>query len=138
MGVVHVASRTPMKDNIESTMLPHETCTHDIGARYTHEYIHTELQSVKLETVVTTKRLAATIMLSRAALSLPTGDFVETGLFKGGTAILMLHMLQHFDTCDKQFYGFDSFEGNIMVVLYDVINGIIVPLSLWVIGSAYV
>ena len=36
---------------------------------------------------------------------------METGLFKGGTAILMMRMLNKFDKCNRQFWGFDSFEG---------------------------
>lgn len=65
-----------------------------------------------IATVVSVPRQYATVELSIAAMALTvTGDFVETGLYTGGTASLMLLMLQQFDKCDRKFWGFDSFEG---------------------------
>lgn len=65
-----------------------------------------------IATVVWQPRLYATVELSLAALALTaSGDFVETGLFTGGTASLMILVLQQFDKCDRKFWGYDSFEG---------------------------
>jgi len=55
-------------------------------------------------------RFDATYALSKAALQIP-GDFVETGLYTGGTAALMIGVLMTFDGCNRTFHGFDSFEG---------------------------
>lgn len=115
IGAVVVASsevhHLRMRDDIESTISSFKDCTSPDVESFNHDYMLTEMKSVKKETLVTPNRLAATLILSRAALSLPKGDFVETGLWMGGTAILMLHTLQKFDTCKKNFWGFDSFEG---------------------------
>ena len=35
----------------------------------------------------------------------------HTGVYKGGTSILLIRMLLKFDACHRQFWGFDSFEG---------------------------
>lgn len=36
---------------------------------------------------------------------------METGVFKGGTAILMTILLQMYDKCNRKMWGFDSFQG---------------------------
>ena len=36
---------------------------------------------------------------------------METGLYAGGTASMMVISLLSFDRCKRQFWGFDSFEG---------------------------
>jgi len=73
------------------------------------EAVHMGKSRVSL---VSPRRLIATLWLSRAALSLPAGgDFVETGVYNGGTAILLIKSLLQFDTCNRQFWGYDSFEG---------------------------
>ena len=54
----------------------------------------------------------ATLELCIAALAITdSGDFVETGIFTGGTASLMILALLEFDNCGRKFWGFDSFEG---------------------------
>lgn len=55
-----------------------------------------------------TARLAA----SAAAAANKHGSFVETGTNSGGTAVVMLKVLQAFDPGQSiQFWGFDSFKG---------------------------
>ncbi len=62
--------------------------------------------------LVSLARLVASLWLSGAALSLPTpGDFVETGVYRGGSSILLIRTLLKFDSCNRLFWGFDSFEG---------------------------
>ena len=64
------------------------------------------------ETAITWRRRQATLELARAALALTTeGDFVETGLYTGGSAGAMLLVLLKYDNCGRKFYGYDSFEG---------------------------
>ena len=61
------------------------------------------------ETLVSVPRLRTTIYLSKVALSVP-GDYVETGVFTGGTSSIMMRMLMKYGS-NKTFYAFDSFEG---------------------------
>ena len=64
------------------------------------------------ETIVSFPRRQASLELARAALAITNeGDFVETGLFRGGSAATLLNILLRFDNCGRKFYGFDSFEG---------------------------
>jgi hypothetical protein len=61
---------------------------------------------------VSEPRIRATYVLAQAALMLPyQGDFVETGLARGGSAAAMLQVLHSFDSCGTKFWGYDSFEG---------------------------
>lgn len=39
------------------------------------------------------------------------GDFVECGVYKGGSAMLMAHTLQYFNQTSKKIYLYDTFEG---------------------------
>lgn len=65
-----------------------------------------------ITSLVSTERREATMILSRYALLLTSeGDFVETGVFLGGTSALMIKTLLEFDPCSRKFYAFDSFEG---------------------------
>lgn len=59
----------------------------------------------------TNPRLKATALLTKAALALPTGDLLETGLNFGGTATILVRMMLEFDGCERKFWGFDSFAG---------------------------
>lgn len=73
-----------------------------------------ELMKMKLPSQVavvspTRRRVAA--WLSKAALTVPEGDFVETGVYFGTTASIIMNVLMHFDTCGRKLYAFDSFEG---------------------------
>ena len=52
-------------------------------------------------TLASTSRLVSTVWISWAALHLPAGDFVEAGVWRGGSSILMLKVLLAFDTCKR-------------------------------------
>lgn len=68
------------------------------------------VQKARKFSSVSVSRLEATYALAKAALRVP-GDFVETGLFTGGSASVMIGVLASFDSCNRTFYGFDSFQG---------------------------
>ena len=61
--------------------------------------------------IVSNRRLEATSFLLLASLLLPEGDIVETGVYKGGSTILMLYLMREFDLCHKHLWAFDSFIG---------------------------
>eukprot|EP00964_Phaeocystis_antarctica_P009013 scaffold4882_cov70-Phaeocystis_antarctica.AAC.3 len=63
-----------------------------------------------LPTAVSTTRVVWTIALALYAGNKVEGDFVETGVFNGGTAITMLRVLDRLQS-DKQFWACDSFRG---------------------------
>ena len=63
-----------------------------------------------LPTAVSTTRVVWTIALALYAGSKGEGDFVETGVFNGGTAITMLRVLDRLQS-DKHFWACDSFRG---------------------------
>lgn len=56
------------------------------------------------------KRLTHQLTLDTIKLQ-NMGDIVETGVFKGGTAAIILKTLINFDQCQRRFWAFDSFEG---------------------------
>jgi len=63
-------------------------------------------------TMASNNRQRATALIAREALLLlQGGDFVETGVYTGGTSAVMMHILMDFDTCGRKFYAFDSFAG---------------------------
>lgn len=39
------------------------------------------------------------------------GDFVECGVYKGGSAMFMAHTLRHFNQTSRKIYLYDTFEG---------------------------
>lgn len=39
------------------------------------------------------------------------GDFVECGVYKGGSTMLMAHTLRHFNQTNRKIYLYDTFEG---------------------------
>lgn len=89
-------------------------CFQDGDGSFNHEYVIKEAISIRKAgiTLVSIPRLIATIWLARTAIALPIGgDFVETGVYKGGTSILLIRMLQKYDSCGRHFWGFDSFRG---------------------------
>ena len=55
-------------------------------------------------------RRLLTAYIALAALEIP-GDFVETGVYVGGSAAVLMRVLMQFDKCDKKLFAFDSFEG---------------------------
>lgn len=61
--------------------------------------------------IVSNPRKRATAMLSKLAITLPNGDFVETGSYIGTCAVIMLKILRDFDRCGRKLWVFDSFEG---------------------------
>lgn len=63
-------------------------------------------------TMASDKRQRATAMIAREALYSPyDGDFVETGVYTGGTSAIIMRILMNFDGCGRKFYAFDSFAG---------------------------
>jgi hypothetical protein len=63
-----------------------------------------------LPTLVDPTRIRATIALSIAALKVP-GDYIETGVYRGGTSVLMMHVLDRAGDTTRRFWACDSFEG---------------------------
>ena len=63
----------------------------------------------KLPTVVDSARLIWTLALSLAALQ-ETGDFVETGVYRGGTSIAMMRALD-LERDSRKHWACDSFRG---------------------------
>ena len=61
--------------------------------------------------MATPPRVKATAYLTKAALTLPSGDIVETGTYTGGTAAIIMKTIMAFDNCDRKFWAFDSFQG---------------------------
>ena len=55
-------------------------------------------------------RLLLTAALSHYAATLPAGDFVETGVARGGSSILMMHVLDELQSKARHF-ACDSFQG---------------------------
>lgn len=63
-----------------------------------------------LPTLVDLTRIRATIGLSIAALKI-AGDYVETGVFRGGTSVLMMRVLDRANDTTRLFWACDSFAG---------------------------
>jgi hypothetical protein len=63
-----------------------------------------------LPTAVSTTRVVWTIALAFYAARRVHGDFIETGVFNGGTAITLMSVLDHVGS-RKQFWACDSFRG---------------------------
>ena len=57
------------------------------------------------------RRRATAILMKDMFLSCNEGDIVETGVFTGGTAAVIVRMLIDFDHCNRTLWAFDSFEG---------------------------
>ena len=76
---------------------------------FCNSFLKEVLDSPGYYTLVSVPRLRATIYLSKIALSLQ-GDYVETGVFRGGTSSIMMRMLMKYGY-NKTFYAFDSFKG---------------------------
>lgn len=60
----------------------------------------------------------ASMLLTHAgAMDLPAhptlrpGDVVETGVFMGGSGIMMANVMKDWDPCGRRYFGFDSFQG---------------------------
>jgi hypothetical protein len=61
-------------------------------------------------TWVSLPRSRASMLLALFALKVP-GDFVETGVWMGGTTAMLMKVLMKYDECERKFWAFDSFEG---------------------------
>jgi Macrocin-O-methyltransferase (TylF) len=62
--------------------------------------------------LVSPQRKALTMQLSKLAMeTCEVGNFVETGVFTGGSTITLMKTLQDMDKCERQLWVFDSFEG---------------------------
>jgi hypothetical protein len=62
--------------------------------------------------LVSIARKRATSYLVKAAMAHPkVGDFVETGVYTGGSTATIMKLLLQFDTCKRKFWVFDSFQG---------------------------
>lgn len=83
---------------------------HALNTKYIDNNINIDLP-IGGQGIVSPPRKRATALLSKAALTLPTGDFVETGSYIGTSAIIMLRILRDFDRCHRKLWIFDSFEG---------------------------
>ena len=69
------------------------------------------IEKPSFKSLVSVPRMRATVYLSKFALSVP-GDYVETGVYTGGTSSIMMRMMMNYGTnSNKTFYAFDSFEG---------------------------
>ena len=79
--------------------------------KFIESYVDEIRGSLNYTSLVSLRRLRATAVLTKAALLIPHGDIVETGVFKGGTAAIIMRMLIDFDLKGRQFYAFDSFDG---------------------------
>jgi hypothetical protein len=85
-------------------------------AREEIEYCHNFIQGMKSNPtyksslIVSDPRLYATLHLSKQALRYP-GDFVETGVYKGGTSAIMMKVLMTLDDKGRKFYACDSYAG---------------------------
>lgn len=72
-----------------------------------------EMGTSNIPTLVTPARRILTLQLAYGALTQGTvGDFVETGVYTGGTSILLLKMLQKHDPLStRKLWACDSFQG---------------------------
>eukprot|EP01031_Cornospumella_fuschlensis_P008682 gene8682-10697_t len=61
--------------------------------------------------IVTKARKRTTAWLTRASLTVPVGDIVETGTYFGTSAAIILRVMKDFDLCHRKLWVFDSFEG---------------------------
>jgi hypothetical protein len=57
------------------------------------------------------RRRATALLMKDMFLSCNEGDIIETGVFTGGTAAVIMRMLMDFDRCNRTFYAYDSFDG---------------------------
>lgn len=78
--------------------------------------LHNLTSAPGFSSIVSEARLKATVALSLMALNLPLCNFVETGVFTGSTAAIMMRALMAYKKLNParppcQLYAFDSFEG---------------------------
>ena len=69
------------------------------------------LMQPPVRSLVSATRQRITVLLAAyAALVLPAGDLIETGVFHGGTTVLMARLLQNLSST-RRLYACDSFRG---------------------------
>jgi O-methyltransferase len=71
---------------------------------------HPYLTAALAATASTPERLYTLYTLARQALHLP-GDFIETGVWKGGTAILFAKLIHEHSAPGRKLHLFDTFSG---------------------------
>ena len=97
-------------ETIYEIMLKHNIQDVENEVAFCNNFLQNEILSyASYDTLASTPRLKSTIYLSKAALKVH-GDFVETGVYRGGTTAIMMKLLMQFDKTRKLF-AFDSFEG---------------------------
>jgi hypothetical protein len=75
-----------------------------------------DLMQPEVNTLVSARRQLATVLLSLHALhatatSAPSAAFVEAGVFKGGTSVLMARVLRNASSANRVLWSCDSFRG---------------------------
>lgn len=83
---------------------------HRIDSKYIDQLVSQPLLHGGLG-IVSPARKRSTALLTKAALTLPEGDIVETGTFIGTSAAIIMNILKDADNCDRKLWAFDSFEG---------------------------
>lgn len=63
-----------------------------------------------LSLVSATRQRITVLLAAYAALVLPAGDLIETGVYEGGTTVLMARLLQNLSST-RRLYACDSFQG---------------------------
>eukprot|EP00929_Paragymnodinium_shiwhaense_P055717 TRINITY_DN27900_c0_g1_i6.p1 TRINITY_DN27900_c0_g1~~TRINITY_DN27900_c0_g1_i6.p1 ORF type:complete len:349 (-),score=32.06 TRINITY_DN27900_c0_g1_i6:273-1319(-) len=84
-----------------------------VGREKHNEEIILQIAMIKSSSMVGTNRRIKTVELGMAAIGLAIpGDFVETGTYQGGTAVLMCRTLLSFSAPGtRDWWGADSFDG---------------------------
>ena len=108
--LLHPISLEECIRNITVLMHNQSSCS-NFASGYNELGAINDLLQLKARSLVRYNRRAVTVWLSIAALEYLRGDFVETGVYKGGTAVLMMRVLMRYDKCNRKLYAFDSFEG---------------------------
>lgn len=75
------------------------------------KYFQNFLVQNPVEGLSSIHRDKATGFLTKAAIALPHGDIVETGVYKGHASWIIMQMLKAHDKCNKQYWAYDSFQG---------------------------
>jgi len=78
----------------------------------TRAWSHRDFWPVKAHTMLSSARIAHLRKLTEATLAegIP-GDYIETGVWRGGACILMRAVLAAYGVSDRRVYVADSFEG---------------------------
>lgn len=83
-----------------------------LGVNSIEKYIYGVHQKIRNITLVSPARIRTGMMLAVSSVfSCAPGDFVETGVFTGGSTASLMRVLLDFDNCNRKLWAFDSFEG---------------------------